>query len=566
MFPDTSPLLTDMYQLTMAYAHWKHNRHQTTATFDLYFRSSPFNLTFTVFAGLRRALNFLSSYNITQADGEYFLSLLPNSDPKFLQYLQSLSSKDLRVQAQREGSLCSPHTPLLSISGPLAFLHLLETPLLNLINFPSLIATNAHRFRAAIGSKASLSEFGLRRAQGPDGALSASIYSFLGGFNSTSNIAASRVANIPPVGTVAHAFVQSFHSLAQISETSFSTKLKTRASKLSVKLDLHKQTREGELAAFISYAAVFPDKFLALVDTYDVFASGIPNFMCVALALMEMGYQPIGVRLDSGNLVDQSVKVSQQFRLIGQRYCKVLQENLENTAHMVSKLQIMASNDITVDFLLSLNNQKHCINGFGVGTHLVTCREQPALGCVYKLVSVDGRPSTKFSEDQSKKSLPGEKTVYRFYGRDNVAVADLISLKTEQKPLPGGQITCFLRHNLGQKVVLQIHRVEELLSTVFHNGSRLDGSSDSKSLMTARSLLINDTTTCLPDVTVSKVAVRDDFFVYISEGLTELIIHQQMSMMQKSFSEREDGFNHKIAQHEMMRNSGHIGNGTPQYL
>jgi nicotinate phosphoribosyltransferase len=245
---------------------------------------------------------------------------------------------------------------------------LLETTLLNLVNYPSLVATNAARMRLAAGPNKSLLEFGLRRAQGPDGALSASKYAYIGGFDGTSNVLAGKLFGIEVKGTHAHAYVMSYTNISQLRKTTIPSKTDPNIEiefvslvlKYRVDLNFELTTNEGELAAFASYAQAFPDGFLALVDTYDTIKSGVPNFICVALALRQLGYQAKGVRLDSGDLAYLSRQTRQKFRdvdaLLGLNF--------------LTLMNIVASNDINEGVLLSLNREGHEIDTFGIGTHL----------------------------------------------------------------------------------------------------------------------------------------------------------------------------------------------------
>jgi len=206
------PLLTDLYQITMAYAYWKAGRTKDHAVFDLFFRKNPFNGEFTIFAGLSECLHFLENFRYSESDLEYLRQALPsNVEEDFFQYLRDLTAKDIKIYALHEGSIAFPRIPLMRIEGPLIIAQLLETTFLTLCNFASLIATNAARYRIAAGPrKVQLLEFGLRRAQGPDGGLSASKYAYVGGFDGTSNVLAGKLFNIPVKGTHAHAYVTSF--------------------------------------------------------------------------------------------------------------------------------------------------------------------------------------------------------------------------------------------------------------------------------------------------------------------------------------------------------------------
>lgn len=319
-----------MYQITMAYAYWKSGKHNETAVFDLFFRRNPFGGEFTVFAGLEEVLLFLENFSYTEDDIRYLKKLMPRTtEPQFFEYLRTVTASNVTVHGMREGTVVFPAVPLLRVEGPLAVCQLLETTFLTLINFArfavssfvsppyscyfvvdtsfncaplcfnSLITTNAARYRIAAG-KIEMLEFGLRRAQGPDGGLSASKYSYVGGCDATSNVLAGKLFHIPVKGTHAHAFVMSFMPKETSLMIDGHEGEKRRAmDDLPIRNLRHKETGEeedfiqlcesyrrdistsiphvnesqandGELAAFIAYALSFPDGFLALIDTYDV--------------------------------------------------------------------------------------------------------------------------------------------------------------------------------------------------------------------------------------------------------------------------------------------------------
>merc|ERR1739838_301266 len=337
------------------------------------------------------------------------------------------------------------------IEGPLPVVQLLETTFLNLVNFASLVATNAARFRIAVGPDIQLLEFGLRRAQGPDGGLSASKYCYIGVFDGTSNVLAGKKFGIPIKGTHAHSFVNSFQSLSEVAGLNMEPALKelkprgtlqeitdiyhTEICKL-LRVTKH-ETNQGEMAAFLAYAQAFPSIFLCLIDTYSVLKSGLVNFLAVALALYEYGYQAVGIRLDSGDLAYLSKKCREAFVQVPAKY----------EQPWVAKLTIVASNDINEDTLHSLKEQnslssaatqKHQINSFGIGTHLVTCQRQPALGCVYKLVEIDEKPPEvnkrvlcrhPFQESKRAWVIPSKvESLYKCYWSDGQVPDDYPSL------------------------------------------------------------------------------------------------------------------------------------------
>eukprot|EP00283_Hemiselmis_rufescens_P007101 CAMPEP_0173429430 /NCGR_PEP_ID=MMETSP1357-20121228/8148_1 /TAXON_ID=77926 /ORGANISM="Hemiselmis rufescens, Strain PCC563" /LENGTH=550 /DNA_ID=CAMNT_0014393619 /DNA_START=32 /DNA_END=1684 /DNA_ORIENTATION=- len=463
-----NPLLTDMYQVTMCYAYWKANKHNTTAVFELFFRKNPFNGEYVIFAGLSDVVSFLDHYKFTPEHIAYLRSQMPAAKPEFFDYLRDLDCSQVRVHALQEGSVVFPREPLIRLEGPVGICQLLETSFLCIVNFASLVATNAARMRQAAGPNKTLLEFGLRRAQGPDGGVSASRYCYIGGFDGTSNALAGMLFGMKVGGTHAHSFVQSFSSMED---------LETRMIRLpgdegrdidfvDIVLRIRTQfgwehTNTGELASFICICQAFPESFLALVDTYDTLVSGIPNFIIVALAMYEIGYQPIGIRLDSGDLAYLSLEARRMFETVEEQY---------KVEGMAKALKIVASNDIGEDTLHSLNQQGHSIDTFGIGTHLVTCQNQPALGCVYKLVEFDKKPRIKLSQEIKKVSVPGKKVLYRLYGKAGYPLVDLMQLEEEEAPKPAERVMC--RHPLDptKRVVCVPAQVLKLHHIVWDGG------------------------------------------------------------------------------------------------
>ncbi|MDI6792179.1 MAG: nicotinate phosphoribosyltransferase [bacterium] len=433
-----SPMLTDFYQLTMAYAYWKDGKHEEPAVFDVFFRQNPFGKSFTIFAGLEEVLRFVSAYRFADEDIEYIKSLMPGCDAEFFDWLKRADCSKIKIYAVREGSVVFPRIPLIRVEGPLAIAQLLETTILNLVNYAGLVATNAACFRLAVGDESKvLLEFGARRAQGPDGAVSASRYSVIGGFNGTSNVLAGKLFGLTVKGTHAHSYVSSFSGLDDLKTNSIIDPDGKKHDFVSLALKFRKQlgfnhTNEGELAAFIAYAQAFPEGFLALVDTYDTLNSGVPNFLSVVMALHAIGYKPIGIRLDSGDLAYLSKKAKKMFQQVRERF----------PVDGFPNLLIVASNDINEATLISLKQQGHEIDVFGIGTHLVTCQTQPALGCVYKLVEVNGKQRIKLSQDVDKVTLPGRKEAYRLIGSEGTALLDLMIPVGEAPPRPGERILC----------------------------------------------------------------------------------------------------------------------------
>src|ERR671939_618275 len=464
--PLADALLADAYEFTMAYAWWKNGRAERAAVADLYFRRNPFGGEFTVFAGLAEVVRFLSSYRFSRAHIERLRTLLPaDTDPGFFDWLRALTLDRVRVRALREGSLAFPRVPLLSVEGPIAQVQLLETALLTLINYPTLVATAAARLRLAAGPDKRLLEFGLRRAPGVDGGISASRYAYIGGFDATSDVkAADLFPALPVAGTHAHAFVQSYLGLADADLTGFTaadgSRFDLQGAALHYRAQLNAQhTHDGELAAFLAYAAAYPRAFLALVDTYDTLKSGLPNFLVVALALHQAGYAPLGIRLDSGDLAYLSRQARAAFEAVSARFSVPF-----------ARLAIVASNDLNEATLLHLNVQGHQIDTFGIGTRLVMPGE--ALGAVYKLTEVDGHPRIKVSGDSAKISLPGRKNAYRLFAgsgdrAEPVAVVDLMTLADEEPPVAGQPVLCRHPFEETKRVLVTPRKVDDLLTVVW---------------------------------------------------------------------------------------------------
>jgi len=376
-------LLTDLYQLTMAYGYWKLARADQQAAFHLFFRRNPFGGGYAVAAGLAHALDFLDGLRFDESDIAYLARQRGNDgeplfEPAFLDYLAGLAFR-VDVAAVPEGTAVFPHEPLLRVTGPILPCQLLETPLLNLINFQTLVATKATRICQAARGEPVL-EFGLRRAQGIDGGLAASRAAYVGGCAATSNVLAGKLYGIPVKGTIAHSWVMSF---------------------------------DDELTAFAAYADAMPNNCLLLVDTYDTLA-GVRNAIRVGRGLRERGYELAGIRLDSGDLAYLSIEAR-----------KLLDEAGFPDA------RIVASSDLDEHLIASLKDQGARIAVWGVGTRLATSYDQPALGGVYKLSAVRDpgqdawRPRIKLSEQTIKVNTPGVLQVRRYRGAEGF-VADMI--------------------------------------------------------------------------------------------------------------------------------------------
>jgi len=375
-------LLTDLYQLTMAFGYWKNQMLEHRAVFHLSFRCQPFEGGYAIACGLSDAIDYLQNFSF-QPDDLAYLAQLRGQDgkeifeSKFLDYLQTLRFA-CDVDAIPEGNVVFPHEPLLRVTGSLLQGQLFETALLNLINFQTLIATKAARVcLAAKGNP--VMEFGLRRAHGPDGALAASRAAYIGGCASTSNVLAGKVFGIPVSGTHAHSWVMSFQS---------------------------------ELEAFQSYADAMPGNCVFLVDTYES-SEGIRKAVEVGRYLKGIGKDLLAIRLDSGDLNYLSIAAR-----------KILDDaGFQNT-------KIIASNDLDEHVIGSLKEQGASIDLWGVGTKLVTAFDQPALGGVYKLGAIrrgngPWEKKIKLSEQAAKVSNPGCLQVRRFEDRKEY-IADMI--------------------------------------------------------------------------------------------------------------------------------------------
>jgi len=374
-------LMTDLYQLTMLAGYFGEQMHEQPATFDLFFRSAPYKGSYAIFAGLDPVLDYLEKLQFSDHELDY-LKQLGLFTPQFLAFLADFRFRG-RVVAPREGEVVFPHEPLLTVEGTLAETQFVETALLNIINFQTLVATKAARLSQAAGDSEVL-EFGLRRAQGPDGGLSVARAAAIGGIRSTSNVWAGQTYHLPVKGTHAHSWVMAF---------------------------------PDELSAFRAYAACFPDNCVLLVDTFDTLGSGIPNAITVARELRAQGHELLGVRLDSGDLAYLSKAARKMFDEAG-----------------FSEVKIVASNDLDEYVIDSIRHEGGCVDTYGVGTRLATCAGEGggALGGVYKLVSIADAPRMKTTSDLSKATLPGRKQLLRLHQPNGRFELDLILLPGEQ--------------------------------------------------------------------------------------------------------------------------------------
>ncbi|NXJ32671.1 PNCB phosphoribosyltransferase, partial [Ciconia maguari] len=378
------------------------------------------------------------------ADVAYLRSVLPSTtEDAFFDYLATLDASEVTLSAVPEGSVVFARVPFLQVKGPLLVVQLLETTLLCLVSYASLVATNATRFRLLAGPDVKLMEMGLRRAQGPDGALSASKYSYIGGFDYTSNVLAGKLYGIPVRGTIAHSFIMSFTSLEEVQPR----ELPPRAG--------------GEPMDLVALAELWLGQdFQGLLDTYCVRRSGLPNFCAVALALHQLGYRAIGVRLDSGDLAQQSKEIRQVLRACGAHF----------QVPWFETILIAVSNDISEQSLEEFSREGSEIDMIGVGTNLVTCPLQPSLGCVYKLVEVNGSPCLKLTEDEDKVTIPGTKTMYRLYDAAGHPFMDLMALEEEPSPSAEQELAVHVLGQLGEASKVVPTAVEPLHRTYFRDG------------------------------------------------------------------------------------------------
>ena len=369
--PASSALLTDLYELTMALGYWREGRTEQEAAFHLYFRTAPFRGGYTIACGIEPALAYLEGLRFTDEDLGYLATLrgvdeLPLFPREFLDALGSVRLT-LDVEMVPEGTVVFPNEPLVRVRGPLLQAQLVETALLTHIGFPTLVATKAARMCLAANGGEVL-EFGLRRAQGPDGGLSASRAAYVGGCSSTSNVLAGQRFGIPVKGTHAHSWVMVF---------------------------------DDELEAFTAYADAMPNNVVFLVDTYDTL-DGVRHAIEVGRRLRARGHRLLGVRLDSGDLAYLSTETRRLLDAAG----------FTDTA-------ILASNELDEHLIESLRQQGAAITVWGVGTRLATAYDQPALGAVYKLTAIrdasgEWTPRLKVSEQAAKTTNPGLLQVRRY--------------------------------------------------------------------------------------------------------------------------------------------------------
>ena len=418
-------LLTDLYQLTMAYGYWKSGRVNDEAVFHLFYRKAPFKGGYAIACGLEFAIGFMKDFVFVPEDLEYLAGVTGNNgealfEQGFLDYLGAMRFT-CDVDAVPEGTPVFPHEPMMRIQGPLIQCQLLETALLNMVNFQTLCATKSARICSATQGEPVL-EFGLRRAQGVDGALAASRAAYVGGCFATSNVLAGKLFGIPVKGTHAHSWVMSF---------------------------------DTEEEAFDQYSEAMPNNCVFLVDTYDTI-EGVKKAIEVGKKLRGHGHEMIGVRLDSGDLAQLSINARM----------------LLDEAGFVNAA-IVASNDLDEYAIAELKARGAKISIWGVGTKLVTAYDQPALGGVYKLSAIkraggDWQDRIKLSEEKIKVSNPGIQQVRRFYDEKGMLTGD--GIYDERNPLESGASFVDLTTPENCMELSGDVRFEDVLQPIFRQG------------------------------------------------------------------------------------------------
>lgn len=427
-FDATTGLLTDLYQLTMAQGYWLHGRADEQAVFHLAFRKPPFGGSHAIACGLEQAIELIERFGYDARQREYLASLTGNDgkplfDPRFLDWLGALEPA-VDVDAMPEGTVCFAHEPLLRVRGPLAQAQLLETALLTIVNFQTLIASKAARICHAAEGEAVI-EFGLRRAQGLDGGLSASRAAYVGGCVGTSNVAAGARFGIPVKGTHAHSWVMAFASEAE---------------------------------AFSAYAQAMPNNCVFLVDTYDTLR-GVERAIEAAIELRARGHEMVGIRLDSGDLAELSKAARQQLDAAG-----------------FASAVIVASNDLDEYQIQALKRAGAPISVWGVGTRLATAHDQCALGGVYKLAALRAdanspwRRMVKLSDTPIKTSIPGVLQVRR-YRQAGQPVLDVVYDEEFGPPQPGTSIASI--DGDASMTVPEHAELSDLLIPVLRGGRRV---------------------------------------------------------------------------------------------
>ena len=423
MNPDFA-LLTDLYQLTMAQGYWKTGLSEDQACFHMYFRDNPFSGGYSIACGMAQLAELVDGFRFSGEDCEYLAGLkAPGGgalfEPEFLEWLGDLRLS-VDIDAVHEGTVVFPNEPLVRVTGPIMQCQLLETALLNCVNFETLIATKAAR--VCLAAESPVAEFGLRRAQGYAGGVWASRAAVVGGCASTSNVLAGKLFGLPVSGTHAHSWVMAF---------------------------------ESELEAFRAYARAFPNNCILLIDTYDV-RQGLENAITVGLEMKQRGERLIGVRIDSGDL---------------SWLAKMCRERLDEAG--LSDCGVVLSNDLDEYTISSIRNEGAQVMSWGVGTKLATAYDQPTLGGVYKLSATRAGKDApwvdriKIAENSSKLTFPGVLGIRRYYHEDGFIAGDMVY--DVNAPINGEERIVDPMDQLRQKV-LSVKRFEELLHPLARNG------------------------------------------------------------------------------------------------
>jgi len=405
-------LFTDHYEFTMAQGYFLDGRKDTKAYFDYFFRKNPFKSGYVIFAGLQDFLEMLSEFKFNDDSLAHLKRVGFNDD--FLDYLKDFKFNG-KIYSVKEGEVIFNNEPVIMVEGNIIETQLIESLLLNMINFQSLIATKASRIRLTAGDKLVM-EFGLRRAQGLS-SIHASRAAIIGGLDSTSNVYSAYKYDLLSSGTLAHSWIQSYGD---------------------------------ELTAFRKFASAFPKNCVLLVDTYNTIKSGLPNAVKVAKEMEEKGERLRAIRLDSGDLAYLSKEARKILDQANLRYVKII-----------------ASNQLNEYLIKSLIDQGAPIDAFGVGTNLITGHSDAALDGVYKLSVIDNKPTLKISENIEKITLPGTKRLFRFYNGENKFYADGILLKDENEI---DEICHPVEFNKCANV--KGLKKEELLSKVYEDGKQ----------------------------------------------------------------------------------------------
>ncbi len=415
-------LLTDLYQLTMMNGYLNHGKTDEIAIFDVFFRQNNM-ITYSLACGLEQVVDYILNLRFTEEEIEYLKGLNIFSQ-NFLDYLRSFKFTG-DIYAVPEGTVVFPGEPIITVKAPIIEAQLIETAILNMVNFQTLIATKAAKVCSAAKGDVVM-EFGLRRAQAPDAGIYGARAAVIGGCNSTSNVLAGKMFDIPVAGTHAHSWVMNF---------------------------------KDEYTAFMEYAKTYPDNALLLVDTYDTLNQGVPNAIKVFDYLSKNGHKPKGIRLDSGDLAYLSKKARKMLDDAG--YPDTI---------------ICASGDLDEYSISSLKSQGAKINSWGVGTKLITSADMPALGGVYKLAAVidkDGNetPKIKLSENVVKITNPGFKNIYRVYDKaTGKAEADCIFLRSEQEIDQTKPLVLTHQTDRWKKITFENYEVRKLQVDVIKNG------------------------------------------------------------------------------------------------